>query len=600
MIILGIHDGHDASASLMIKGKIVAANQEERFSRLKGDYGLPLKAIRCCLKQGNISINDVDEIAVASHTLNPVLLYIKRNANFTVSDWVKEQEEYWYKVFYLKKKKINYYKIFKNRFKKLDKYYDFKNLLTLYNDRDLIKKFKEIRLECISKNLNFPKNKIRFYTHEFCHIYYSYYFYPERKNGIAITSEGIGDFSNGSVGTIKNNEYKLNSYTRKNHLGHIYQYITLLLGMKPNQHEYKTMGLAPYASRYEIDKIYPFLDEVLRIKNLNITFKKKPKDLYFYFKKIFHGARFDGIAGAVQKFIELKLQEWFLNCKKELKLNRFYFSGGVAQNIKAAMFLNNSKNLGKVIVPPAAGDSTLSIGACYHSMHLKNLEKKNKDKLKISPIKNMYLGYKNNPKNIEDYIYKHKLDKKFKIIKNYKPERVAKIISKGMIIGRCCGSMEFGLRALGNRSILADPRKFETIAKINHKIKKRDFWMPFTPSVLFEDRNKFYKNQKNLNAKFMSMAFETTEFGRKNLKAAIHPADFTIRPQTVKREDNKSYYDLIKSFKNITKVGALLNTSLNLHGMPIALSHVDALYILFNSDLDAMVFDKIIVMKKKL
>ena len=98
----------------------------------------------------------------------------------------------------------------------------------------------------------------------------------------------------------------------------------------------------------------------------------------------------------------------------------------------------------------------------------------------------------------------------------------------------------------------------------------------------------------------MSMAFETTEFGRKNIKAAIHPADYTIRPQTVKREDNKSYYDLIKSFKNITKVGALLNTSLNLHGMPIALNHVDALYILFNSDLDAMVFDKIIVMKKKL
>ena len=172
--------------------------------------------------------------------------------------------------------------------------------------------------------------------------------------------------------------------------------------------------------------------------------------------------------------------------------------------------------------------------------------------------------------------------------------------SKGEIVFFCTGRMEFGQRALGHRSILSDPSNIQSVYRINSAIKKRDFWMPFTPSVLFEDRNKFYKNQKNLNAKFMSMAFETTEFGRKNLKAAIHPADFTIRPQTVKREDNKSYYDLIKSFKNITKVGALLNTSLNLHGMPIALSHVDALYILLNSDLDAMVFDKIIVMKKKL
>ena len=124
MIVLGIHDGHDASASLMINGKIVAANQEERFSKLKGDYGLPIKAIKCCLKQGNVSLAKIDEIAVASHTLNPVLLYIKRNANFSVNDWVKEQEDYWYKVFILKKK-INYYKIFKNSFKKFDKYYRF-------------------------------------------------------------------------------------------------------------------------------------------------------------------------------------------------------------------------------------------------------------------------------------------------------------------------------------------------------------------------------------------------------------------------------------------------------------------------------------------
>ncbi len=596
MIILGIHDGHDASACLMVDGNIVAANQEERFSKLKGDYGLPLKAIKCCLKQTNISMDMIDEIAVASHKINPVLSYIKRNANFSVSDWVTEQEKFWHGTIYLNKKKINYYQIFKNKFKQVDKYYNFKNLLSYYGDKKLITKFKKIRHECISKILDFPKNKIKFYTHELCHIYYSYYFYPERKNGIAITSEGIGDFSNGSVGVFKNDKYKLRAHTKKNHLGHIYQYITLLLGMKPNQHEYKTMGLAPYASDYEIKKIYPLLDKVLKVKNLNVVFDKKPKDLYFYFKDVFHGARFDGIAGAVQKFIELKLHEWFLNCKKKLKLNRFYFSGGVAQNIKAAMFLNNSNKLGKVIVPPAAGDSTLSIGACYYSAHTKNLKKEKK--IKISHIKNMYLGFQNNPDDLEKYIIRKKLHEKFKIIKKYKQSQVAQIIADGKIIGRCCGGMEFGLRALGNRSILADPRKSETITKINQKIKKRDFWMPFTPSMLYEDKNKFFIDRKNLNANFMCMAFETTDFGRKNLKAAIHPSDFTIRPQTVKKKGNKNYYELIKSFKKITNVGALLNTSLNLHGMPIAMDHVDALYILENSDLDAMVFDKVIIIKR--
>lgn len=596
MIILGIHDGHDASASLMINGKIVVANQEERFSKLKGDYGLPYNAIQSCLKQADIKIDNVDEIAVASHKLNPVLSYIKRNANFSVSDWVTEQESFWYQKFYLKKKKINYYKIFKNKFRNTDKYYNFKNLLDFYSDDNLISKFKEIRHECISKILNFPKKKIFFYTHEMCHIYYSYYFYKNRKDGIAITSEGIGDFSNGSVGTFKKEKYKLLSYTQKNHLGHIYQYITLLLGMKPNQHEYKTMGLAPYASSYEIDKIYPLLDEVLKIKNLNIIFNKKPIDLYFHFKKILHGARFDGIAGAVQKFLETKLLDWFLECKKKLKLNRFYFSGGVAQNIKAAMFLNNSKGIGKVIVPPAAGDSTLSIGACFYSMHLKNL-KKNK-KTKIRHIENMYLGFKNNPDDLNKYIIRKKLKKKYKISKNYTSDQVAKILNDGKIIGRCCGRMEFGLRSLGNRSILADPRKYDTVAKINQKIKKRDFWMPFTPSILYEDKKKYFINHKDLNDNFMSMAFETTLLGRKNLKAAIHPSDFTIRPQTVRKKDNEEYYNLLKSFKKITKVGALLNTSLNLHGMPIAMDYIDALYILDNSDLDAMVFDKVIISKK--
>ena len=260
------------------------------------------------------------------------------------------------------------------------------------------------------------------------------------------------------------------------------------------------------------------------------------------------------------------------------------------------MFLNNSNKLGKVIVPPAAGDSTLSIGACYYSAHTKNLKKEKK--IKISHIKNMYLGFQNNPDDLEKYIIRKKLHEKFKIIKKYKQSQVAQIIADGKIIGRCCGGMEFGLRALGNRSILADPRKSETITKINQKIKKRDFWMPFTPSMLYEDKNKFFIDRKNLNANFMCMAFETTDFGRKNLKAAIHPSDFTIRPQTVKKKDNKNYYELIKSFKKITNVGALLNTSLNLHGMPIAMDHVDALYILENSDLDAMVFDKVIIIKR--
>ena len=132
--------------------------------------------------------------------------------------------------------------------------------------------FHKRRIESISKLLKINKNKIKTYLHEDCHKYYSYYFFPERENGLAITAEGLGDYSNGSVSTIKNSIFNLKASNTQNHLGHIYQYITLLLGMKPMNHEYKVMGLAAYASNYEIEKCYDVFDKILKVKKLNIEF----------------------------------------------------------------------------------------------------------------------------------------------------------------------------------------------------------------------------------------------------------------------------------------------------------------------------------------
>ena len=345
MKIIGIHDGHDCSAALMVDGKIIYAAQEERFSRLKGDYGFPKKAIEDLFKFSKLKPKDIDLVAIGSLTLNPVLLKLKRNAQFSVADWIYEQEKFWIpKIF--KKKKINYWKIFKNRIKKFDKYYNYNNKsLNSYMNKSDMQKFRLQRLESIAKYLKIEEKKIKFILHEDCHTHYSYYFFPKRENGIAITSEGIGDYSNGSVSVIKRDKFTLKSYNRDNHLGHIYQYITLLLGMKPGNHEYKVMGLAPYASNYEINKCYKIFDKILKIKGLNIVFDKKPKDLFFHFKEKFKNCRFDGIAGALQKFLEKKLTDWFVVCNKKLKLNTFYFSGGVAQNIKAALHLSKLKEV---------------------------------------------------------------------------------------------------------------------------------------------------------------------------------------------------------------------------------------------------------------
>ena len=589
MKIIGIHDGHDASVALMVDGKIIFAAQEERFSRLKGDYGFPKRAVEEMFKFSGLKPSEIDLVTVGSFNLNPVLLKLKRNAQFSVADWIDEQEKFWKpKIFF--NKKVNYWKIFRKRFKKFDKYYNYKNFLKGYMNLKELKRFRFERLNSISKHLKIKKNKIKFVLHEDCHKYYSFYFFPERKDGIAITSEGIGDYSNGSVSIVKKNKFYLKAYNRENHLGHIYQYITLLLGMKPNQHEYKVMGLAPYTSNYEIEKCYKIFDKILKVKGLNIVFDKKPKDLFYHFKEKLINCRFDGIAGALQKFLEKKLETWFVACFKKFRYRNFYFSGGVAQNIKAALYLTKNKKIKKIFVPPAAGDTTISIGACFYGAanFLKN---------EIHPINSMYLGTSLNTNEIKRLI-KKKLNKKFIVKSKFSAREVAIAISKGAIIGRCAGRMEFGLRSLGNRSILCDPRFSENINKINFKIKKRDFWMPFTPTILKEDFDKYIINPKKIEARFMSMAFETTNIGRNCLKAAIHPADFTARPQLLSKDDNPNYFEIIKSFKQITGVGALLNTSLNLHGLPVVRNAEDALYVFENSGLDFLILENFLLKKK--
>ena len=597
MIILGIHDGHDASAALMVDGKIVAANQQERFSKLKGDYGLPVDAIKNCFKLAKLSFGDVDHVSLASRTLNPVLLRLKRNANFSVSDWIKEQEDYW-KPVKLQKKKVNYWKLFKNskNFKQ-DKIYNYDGVLSSYMNYKIMNTFLKRRVNTVSKFLKIDKSKISTQIHEDCHKYYSYYFFDNRKDGILLTSEGVGDYSSGSVSTVKKNNFKLKAHTMENHLAHIYQYITLLLGMKPNQHEYKVMGMAPYAQNYEIKKCLKTFMEILKINKLNIVYKKKPKDLFFYFKDKFKDCRFDGIAGALQVFLELNLSKWIDSCIKILKNKNIYFSGGVAQNIKAGMYVSQNTKLKNIFIPPAAGDTSLSIGACYLLAHqICDRKRINKNNY-IKPIDNLYLGFRND-QDPEKYILKNKLNRKYIFKKDYTNKDVAKMLSQGLAIGRCFGQMEFGLRALGNRSILCDPRKFENISIINKKIKKRDFWMPFTPTILFEDRKKFISNPKNLDGRFMSMAFETKKFAHKNLQAAIHPYDKTARAQILKKNDNKEYFEIIKEFKKITGVGALLNTSLNLHGLPIAMDYKDTIHVFKNSDLDVVLLDNCYLKKK--
>jgi len=596
MIVLGIQEAHDAGAALMIDGRVIAAAQEERFTGLKGDYGFPRQSIDACLKIAGIRSADIDSVALATHNWNPVLTKIKRNANFSVADWVQEQQDYW-KPTLLEGRKVDYYSLFKDRPEFVyDQTYPTESLLNGYMNPDEMTAMRDIRLQVAHRELGVPIDRIRTVTHEDCHTYYAYYGSPIRETALALTCEGFGDYSNGSVAIFDKSGRRELARSTENHLGHIYQYITLLLGMKPVQHEYKVMGLAPYANEKYVAAAYKVFERIQKIDGMNIVYDQKPGDLYFHFREALEGHRFDAIAGAVQRFVEEVLCKWVTACVNQTGVRHLVFSGGVAQNIKACKRIAELAEIDVIYVCPAAGDTSLPIGACY-VVSAEQMMRPSGSEVQPQPMDTAYLGPAFTPGDATAAIERSRIASRHRIIANATVDDVAARIAEGRIIARCAGRMEFGLRALGNRSILADPRRPETVRKINTAIKYRDFWMPFTPTVLAECQNEYIVNPKGLRSPFMSMAFESTARARRELIAALHPADFTARPQILERSQNRGYHDLISAFYKLTGVGAMLNTSFNLHGEPIVLGPEQAIRTFEKSELDGLLLEDTLILR---
>ena len=587
--------GHEANASIMVDGKLIASASEERFNKIKCYVGYPRKAIDFCLEYSKIKSQNLDQIVIVSKRLNIDHIITKRNSSFSIKDFLREQEEYWYPVIYEKKKK-DYLEVFKDKIVN-DKDLNFSKFL---KKRRLKKKFNkfhvfnEICVEATTKHLKINKSKINFIDHEKGHQYYGLFAAPEkfRKKCLVLTNEGFGDYSNLTVSKVSNGILKEVFRSKKNRVGTLYKMITLMLGMKISQHEYKVMGLAPYASDFETNKAYcAAFKDLFKIKGYGILLKNKPKDFFFHFKKKLADSRFDGIAGALQKIVEETMVAWIKSCVKKSKINSVILSGGVAQNIKSAIPISNIKELKSFHLNPSSGDSTLSVGGCYYATHfMKNLKTEN--------LKNIYLGPSYSKKEIQIEVEKLKKNKKILIKKIKNNKTIVKKLIEGKIFGRFSGRMELGQRALGNRSIIADPRNYETVKKINNQIKFRDFWMPFTPSMIKKHSKKYIINKKNLDCPFMTKAFNITNHFKNIAPATIHPADLTTRPQLLEKKHNSSYYSLIEEFGKKTNVYCLLNTSLNLHGYPMVCSPKDAIFTFNNSNLDGLILEDYLILRR--
>lgn len=588
MNILGIYWGFCSGCSLFQKDTIVKAVSEERFSRQKNDDGFPIESLRYCLDGLE---TPPDAIAFASIE-NNYWYHLKRKSKWSIDDYIEEQHKLWYPKL-IEGKNVDPKSYLTNKI-------DMEQFPTDYWSKSLDSPnpgadFDILRTNLAAKICNVPTEKIKIYEHHACHAYYAYYASCFRNEPVlVITIDGWGDGSNATINIFdENGQCKRVFQTAEANIGRIYRYITLLLGMKPNEHEYKVMGLAPYSKEIISKKAYEVFKSTLYVDGIDFKWNVKPSDSYFWFRDKLEGCRFDGIAAGLQRWVEELLTEWVRNAVKKFNLKKVILSGGVAMNIKANREIAELPELNDLFVPGAPSDESLMIGAAYASAsENKNLNRKN-----IAPLKDLYLGQENT-KEEEEMALKDIDINKFEIKADFKAYDIAKLLYEGKIVARCAGRMEFGARALCNRSIMADPLNLSVVPKINAAIKNRDFWMPFAPVIMDKYADDYLVNPKNTKSPFMTIGFKTTSQGWLSLPAGCHQADKSCRPQILTKGINAKVYEILEEFEKISTRGALLNTSFNLHGFPIVKTPAEAIYVFINSGLDALVLNNFLILKE--
>jgi len=584
MIILGISDSHESHACIYKSGKVIAAAAEERFTRIKTDQGYPKNAIEKVITQAGIDKKDIDLVVFAGKKAGLFHTLLKPVALFSIEDWIYQNEKYW-KPKLIDKKNLNSlddFKLFENKISNIEKnpYFELVEEVKKNPSTNYYEILNNIRKKTAIKQIGINESKIIFIRHEECHQYYGYYSQVDFKENVLIfTIEGGGDDSSATLSIVEDGVIKEKFKTNLSNIGRLYRYITLLLGMKPCQHEYKVMGLAPYGTEYHGKKSLKHFRKYDKVEGCKIGDQGIYKDVYYSSKEALEGQRFDGIAWGLQTYLEETLIEWVTNNIKKYNVKDIILSGGVAQNIKAMQALLKSDSINSIWTGPISGDGSLAIGAVWSAA-----KKFSSDK--ILGLETIYLGTIMKEVDLDFVI--NGISDKYKVIAKYNAKDVAKWINKGFIIARCEGKMEFGQRALGNRSILADPRHIDTVEIINQKIKYRDFWMPFTPTICYENCKNYLVNDRNIYSPWMTVAFDLKEGLAKKLPAVVHPADKTCRPQMLKREDNPDYYDIIKEFEKLSGHPVLLNTSFNLHGDAIVETPKQAIETFDNSEIDIL------------
>jgi len=565
--VLGINDGHEASAALMRNGSVLAALQEERPLNIKHFSGLPETSIREVFRTAGVPPSEIDLIAIS----NLSRLWQPKN----------EYSEYSRRVRFLFRTSSL---LASDTFAKL-----YTNVSRRFRNAE---KFNKIFSE-----LGIQDKEVMFVEHHLGHAATAYWSSPWPLNEpvLVLTADGSGDGLSSTVNVGRNGDMeRIASSTFYDSLGIFYGEITAYLGMKRWDHEYKVMGLAPYGRP---DTCIHLMREIIRAhpsKPLRFQNRLGAYDAFSIQKKMrkmFVGQRFDNLAAGAQEWLEQIITTWVKSAIKETNLHKIACAGGVFLNVKANKRILEMPEVEDAFFYPAAGDEALAIGAALEAY--RGFCARDGFKPEKVPLKDLYYGPSYSNERIEEVLKSTGWAKKAQFYDGV-DEVIGEQVPRGKIAARFSGRVEFGPRALGNRSILADARDLNVVRKINFAIKQRDFWMPFAATILEDSMKEYLVNPRS--APYMILAFDTT--GKRNeIIAALHPFDQTCRPQTLNDSWNPGYRKTIESFREQTGIGGLLNTSFNLHGSPIVCTPEQALWTFENSSLDALAIGNYVVTK---
>ena len=603
MKILGISAFyHDSAAALIVNGEIIAAAQEERFTRKKHDPNFPANAVKFCLEYAGVQLNQLDAIAFYDkpllkfeRLLETYYAFVPRGLSSFITAipvWLKE------KMF-----------------------------------------LKRLLLEELEKVESFDKKKIKllFPEHHLSHAASAYYPSPFDDAAI-LTIDGVGEWATASISHGKGKDIKILKEMKFPHsLGLLYSAFTYFLGFKVNSGEYKLMGLAPYG--------VPGSDQVKRykeiIKNVLVDIKDDGsiwlnQDYFNYATGLtmVHEEKWEKLFGFKPRKPEDELQlqhcnlglaiqevteEAVLLMGKEAKRltgsEYLCMAGGVALNCVANGKLYNSKIFKNIFIQPAAGDAGGALGAAQAAYHIYFDQPRTKVET-LDGMKGSYLGPEYSDDDVMKVVKKYGASYKYFKDSQALSHEVAQRLSEGNVIGWMQGRMEFGPRALGGRSILGDPRNEEMQKKLNVKIKYRESFRPFAPSVLAEDCAEYFEHdssspymllvqpvqqsrRKALPPGYDSFSLKEKLYHLRSDMPAITHIDFSARIQTVHPETNPKYYELVREFKKLTGYGVIVNTSFNVRGEPIICTPEDAYRCFMRTEMDYLVVGNFVFEKKQ-